>query len=36
VSTVGFEEEQVKQYIRHQEQLDKRRNDDDDDDEGKF
>ncbi len=36
VSTVGFEEEQVKQYIRHQEQLDKRRDDDDDDDEGKF
>ncbi len=32
VSTVGFEEEQVKQYIRPQEQLDKRRDDDDDDD----
>lgn len=38
VSTVGLEDEQVRQYIRHQDQLDKRRDgeDDDDDDEGQF
>jgi putative transposase len=37
VSTVGFEEEQVKEYIRHQEQVDKRRDkDDDDEDDGQF
>ncbi len=37
VSTVGFEEEQVKEYIRHQEQGDKRRDKDDvDEDDGQF
>ncbi len=37
VSTVGFEEEQVKEYIRHQEQGDKRHDkDDDDEDAGQF
>lgn len=34
VSTVGFEEEQVRKYIRHQEQLDTKGYDDDEKEEG--
>jgi len=34
VSTVGFEEEKIRKYIRHQEQRDNR--DDDDEPDGKF
>jgi putative transposase len=36
VSTVGFEEDKIRKYIRHQEQRDKRDDGDDDSDDGGF